>query len=117
MLKKYFIPHKANNHKPYFFREISVSLIFVLVLFLSLFSAGATLIVTKTDFLSAIYPSVLVDLTNEARVKNNQPALKMNPVLEKAAKLKASDMAEKGYFAHTSPDGVSPWFWIGFQLF
>lgn len=36
----------------------------------------------------------------------------MNPLLEEAARLKAEDMAEKGYFSHVSPDGKSPWYWI-----
>ena len=26
--------------------------------------------------------------------------------------MKARDMAEKGYFAHTSPDGKNPWYWL-----
>ena len=29
-----------------------------------------------------------------------------------AAQMKAEDMAQKGYFAHTSPDGLSPWHWF-----
>jgi len=33
-------------------------------------------------------------------------------LLEQAAQLKANDMAEKGYFAHTSPDGKTPWEWL-----
>jgi hypothetical protein len=26
--------------------------------------------------------------------------------------MKANDMAEKGYFAHTSPEGKTPWYWF-----
>jgi hypothetical protein len=26
--------------------------------------------------------------------------------------MKANDMATKGYFAHTSPEGLSPWYWF-----
>ncbi len=26
--------------------------------------------------------------------------------------MKADDMATKGYFAHTSPEGLTPWYWF-----
>src|SRR3989338_8766355 len=29
-----------------------------------------------------------------------------------SARMKAEDMANKGYFAHTSPEGLSPWHWF-----
>ena len=29
-----------------------------------------------------------------------------------AAQAKADDMATKGYFAHTSPDGKNSWYWF-----
>lgn len=35
-----------------------------------------------------------------------------NDLLSAAAQLKANDMAAKGYFAHVSPDGKTPWYWI-----
>ncbi len=64
------------------------------------------------DSLSAIYASVLVGLTNQNRVANNVSALKVNPLLEKAAQMKADDMASKSYFAHNTPDGKTPWYWF-----
>lgn len=62
--------------------------------------------------LAAVVTSTLVDLTNEDRVEENLPALTVNPTLVAAAKMKAEDMVEKGYFAHTSPEGVEPWHWF-----
>lgn len=64
------------------------------------------------DSISAIYGSVLVNLANKDRVAQNISELKINTILEKAAQMKADDMAEKGYFAHNSPDGKTPWYWI-----
>jgi hypothetical protein len=32
--------------------------------------------------------------------------------LDKAATMKATDMATKGYFAHVSPEGKKPWNWL-----
>lgn len=40
------------------------------------------------------------------------PPLSENPVLDRAAALKAADMMQKNYFAHTSPDGTDPWHWF-----
>jgi uncharacterized protein YkwD len=64
------------------------------------------------DSLSAIYGSVLISLTNQNRVAANLSELKVNPVLEKAAQMKADDMAAKGYFAHNTPEGFTPWYWF-----
>ena len=64
------------------------------------------------DSLSSIYASLLVELTNKNRVDRNISELKVNPLLESAAQMKADDMASKGYFAHNTPDGKTPWYWI-----
>lgn len=64
------------------------------------------------DSLSAIYASVLVNLTNQSRADQNVDELTVNPLLEKAAQMKADDMAEKGYFAHNTPEGLTPWYWF-----
>lgn len=64
------------------------------------------------DSLSAIYGAVLVNLTNQNRVAANVSELAVSPILEKAAQMKADDMASKGYFAHDTPDGKNPWYWF-----
>lgn len=64
------------------------------------------------DSLSTIYASVLVNLANEERAADNLSELSVNPLLEKAAQMKADDMATKSYFAHNSPNGETPWYWI-----
>ena len=58
-----------------------------------------------TTFFAAIVTSVLVDLTNQSRGSEGVHGLIVNPTLVEAAQLKANDMAAKGYFAHTSPEG------------
>ena len=62
---------------------------------------------------ATVLPAVLVDLTNDARVSNDKWVLTRNPILDSAAQLKAEDMAKLGYFAHTSPQGLTPWHWFG----
>ncbi len=61
---------------------------------------------------AAVLPAVLVDLTNDARASNNAGSLARSTVLDQAAQLKADDMARFGYFAHTSPAGITPWYWF-----
>ena len=111
-VKKYLIPHKGNNHKPHLLREGAVTAMFCIGLILFCTSLGSSYLLRKTDFGAAVISAVLVDLTNEHRVQNNQKPLAVNPLLEKAAMLKAKDMAANGYFAHTSPTGITPWQWF-----
>lgn len=50
--------------------------------------------------------------TNTNRVADALSPLKPNALLELAAQEKANDMAANGYFAHTSPSGLTPWYWF-----
>jgi len=50
--------------------------------------------------------------TNADRALQSIPELTVNPLLEEAARQKAKDMAEKGYFSHVGPDGEQPWKWL-----
>jgi hypothetical protein len=61
---------------------------------------------------ASVVSSVIIDLTNGDRAANDLSMLKVNPVLVAAAQAKADDMAAKGYFAHTAPDGTDPWHWF-----
>lgn len=110
--RKFFIPESGNSYKPHFFKESSLAVLTLLVLIVF----GATLLGRTTffreDFLAAILPGVLTDLANVDRSAQNIGSLTLNPTLQKAAQLKANDMAAKGYFAHNSPDGLTPWHWF-----
>lgn len=59
-----------------------------------------------------IAPDVVVDLVNYARRQEGVAVVEKNNQLEKAAKAKVQDMFAHNYFAHTSPEGVSPWHWL-----
>lgn len=112
-LKKYFIPHEGNDYRAHFLRHESVVFFFFVIIVIELGFLVQTLVVfDKTKFLAAVLPGVLTNLTNEARAESNLPLLSENPLLDEAARLKAEDMAAKGYFAHTSPDGITPWSWL-----
>lgn len=108
-LKHFFIPHKNNEYKPYFFREYFVGILCVFVLVIFSFSFGSKFYIKNTNMTAAVLPAVLVDLTNKDRIDSGINPLVRNPALDEAARLKAEDMANKQYFAHNSPDGTTPW--------
>lgn len=66
----------------------------------------------KTNLFASILQNVLVSETNGSRQSEDLLPLKENPLLDAAAKMKAEDMASKGYFAHVSPEGLAPWYWL-----
>jgi uncharacterized protein YkwD len=112
-LKHYFVPHKGNEFKPSFFRFEAVALTLVLVA--GSFFLASSILQTQPylNFLAAVYPGVLVAYTNEGRsALENESALSVSGELQKAAQLKANDMAARGYFSHVSPDGKTPWHWF-----
>lgn len=50
----------------------------------------------------------MLELVNEERVKAGLPALKADPEMTRVARAHSRDMFVKGYFAHNSPDGKTP---------
>lgn len=64
------------------------------------------------SMLGAVLPSVVVTLTNLERSDENLTTLRRSDMLDKAARLKAEHMRDNDYFAHFSPEGVSPWYWF-----
>lgn len=54
----------------------------------------------------------IIQQTNKVRLAQSLPALKANTKLDLAAYEKLKDMAKNHYFAHVSPSGVTPWYWI-----
>lgn len=119
-LKKFFIPHEGNDHRPHVLRKTSIRNIIFVVLFLEIFTFLIPTLthINKNGGMAAVLPSILANLTNDERQTQKLDTLTINPILNNAAELKARDMAEKGYFAHTSPEGKTPWYWlskVGYQ--
>jgi uncharacterized protein YkwD len=112
-LKHLFIPHEGNGHQPHMLRT-SAMLVLIAIAFLA--EAGLFMrqsgVLQRSTFFAQILDSVLVDQTNQNRVVAALPTLRSNPILDQAAALKAADMAAKSYFAHTSPEGLTPWYWF-----
>lgn len=112
-LKDHFVPYASNNHHPHFFRGESLAALGIAVLVLQALYLGQTQIIFKqTDFLAAVLPGALVSLTNEDRLKNGVGELEEDEALSRIAQQKAEDMATRGYFAHKTPEGHEPWWWL-----
>jgi len=54
----------------------------------------------------------VIELVNKARIAEGLSTLVHSDILDLAAKEKANDMVKNDYFAHTSPKGVDPWYWL-----
>jgi hypothetical protein len=84
---------------------VAGTLLFSISFFAFLFFANATQAfdITKESIIS---------LANKDRGSQGLQPLRENSKLADAAIHKASDMINKNYFAHTSPEGLTPWHWI-----
>lgn len=106
------VPHEKNGNVPHLLQKEFIALLSIFVLVLFYFNQNNFNIIRGLNLTSAVYPAVLADLTNQDRTTAGVPKLAWNNTLQKAAQLKAEDMIKNGYFAHTSPAGITPWFWL-----
>jgi hypothetical protein len=112
-LRNFFFPTAANGYHPGIFTKEAVIGILAILLFLQIgYFAFVTVVLHRTNFLAAVLPGVLTALTNADRAQNGAGTLTENPLLDKAAQASVDDMAAKGYFSHTTPDGKTPWYWL-----
>lgn len=112
--KKHFIPHENNDHRPHILRNYNMRNIVGIVLLLEMvtFLLPTLSYIDRTGQMAAVLPAILASITNDERQSQNLDILVVNDSLNKAAEMKAVDMATNGYFAHISPDGKTPWYWI-----
>lgn len=107
------VPSRDNGHHPHLLkREVVVAVLSFAVLLEMLVLTDGFLFLRQAGNMASVLPGVVASLTNQERADNHLTTLTQNPLLAEAASLKAKDMAEKGYFSHTSPDGALPWKWL-----
>ncbi len=93
-----------------FLNSLALALLIACVFFAALYIRTHA---EKVNSLAANVSSAeVVDLTNENRKAAGVPALRTSPLLTEAAQRKADDMAARSYYAHVSPDGKSPLYWL-----
>ncbi len=108
-----FAPHPHNNHKAKILRPRSI------VILIGLFIMGRSIVDITVGlkpgvlgFASQIDPDKVIELTNSERLSAGVTLLKENSELDQAALAKATDMFENNYWAHVSPTGTEPWYFV-----
>lgn len=105
------VPHKANEFRPHLVRWYGI----VAMIVIACIAVGSSQ-VTQGSILGVeanITATDLLNDTNNERAKQGESALRYDEQLSSAAFLKAQDMFKKQYWAHTAPDGTTPWQWFG----
>ncbi len=96
--------------------QLRLAAILILIFVFSFFAGAPALVEAQAAAPSSEVPSSfqtkLLGITNSDRLAQGDALLTENSLLTLAAQKKADDMVAKGYFAHFSPLGVSPWYWI-----
>lgn len=95
---------------------VSSSALFLYITFFILFHLATSVVIKfypgVLGITSVIQVEDLVKLTNEQRTRNGLPPLRFDPTLAAAAAHKGENMFAEDYWAHISPTGKDPWFWI-----
>lgn len=106
-------PHEHNNHRAKFLHFKSLTLVIsILIISAFFFSSGFNPLTSKIQALADISSQELLKFTNEKRAEYGLPPLILDQQLETAAYAKAEDMFGNDYWAHNSPDGTTPWYFI-----
>lgn len=112
-LKHWFVPHKHNDHRPHLIRLHGLAVIAFLIIGVQITAnilrpASLRVLAYATD----ITPVAVFNLTNQERVANGLPPLRLTAKLNQSATLKAQNMFAENYWAHVSPSGLQPWHWF-----
>ena len=112
-LHNHCIPHAGNDYRPHLLQKVALLGMAALILLSFAIANLQALIWMSSDWMiSTILPAVIVSETNVERAAGAADQLVRNDKLDRAAQLKAEHMAARHYFAHFSPEGVSPWYWF-----
>ncbi|MDA1169015.1 MAG: CAP domain-containing protein [bacterium] len=107
-----FIPHSKNNHWPLALRHRSLVYVSSFLILAKIVAVSAIALTPNLAELSTITEASIIMLTNNKRTEAGLPPLATSSALSQAAKLKGEDMLKQQYFAHISPSGITPWFWM-----
>jgi len=91
------------NLKPLFFENKTFSILLFIVIFIELIFLGNLFNYFGFNPASIIVSQLIGD-ANTSRSQSGLSGLIENDLLNKAAEMKAKDMAEKSYFSHTTPE-------------
>lgn len=107
-----FIPHERNGYRPHVLHHAALRVYAMVAVLVKVFAILIVSTYPAPSSTSNVTPTALIQLTNVERTRAGLRQLTTNALLTKAAQGKAQDMTTKGYFAHTSPAKVTPWYWF-----
>ncbi len=112
-LKRWFVPHRHNDHRPHVIRIHGLAIVALLIIGVQV---SANLLhppsVRVLAYATDITPVEIFNQTNQQRVANGLPPLRLEAKLNQSAALKAQNMFDENYWAHVSPSGIDPWHWF-----
>jgi hypothetical protein len=111
-IKLLIVPSENNNYKSRFLQSNILLYCVVLLLILKIFAVLISINLPQNIFFADITKSSLENFVNQTRQSLGLEPLSENQKLDQAAELKAENMVQNQYFNHTSPSGVTPWFWF-----
>lgn len=112
-LKHLFLPHHTNNFRAKVL-QVDFFAAYIVIFFLMTFGMrlGHRINPDILGYAADIRIERLLDLTNEKREEVGVPKLKLDTQLSQAAAKKAEYMFAHNFWAHTAPDGTTPWTFI-----
>ncbi len=113
LFRHLFTPHHTNNHRA---RVLHIDALFFYAVTLVFFHFAVSYVHEKypdvLGYATDIHVEQLLADVNNKRQAAGLSTLSLDGELSQAAANKAADMFAKGYWAHQSPDGKSPWDFI-----
>jgi hypothetical protein len=113
LLTHLFLPHHTNNHRA---KVLHIDSLLLYALVFAVFNFSLRFVHNKLPdvlgYATDIHVEQLLSDTNAQRTALGLSPLTLNSQLSAAAAQKATDMFAKGYWAHNSPTGSTPWDFI-----
>lgn len=106
------IPRPENNYLPLALRRGPLAFASSLLVASKILVLLLIALLPSSAELSTITSERIIQLINAERKQAGLNELSSSPALSQAAQDKAKDMLAQDYFAHISPSGVTPWFWM-----
>ena len=115
LLKQTLLAHPDNNFRPHLIRRHGLAFALMLVIGVQVVSTLQTDARPRVlGYATNISVSGLLSETNSERSAAGKSSLSLSGKLNTAAQGKANHMIANNYWAHTSPDGVTPWYWFDY---
>jgi hypothetical protein len=111
-IKQSILPSEDNNYKSKFLQSNILLCFVVLLLALKIATILIPINLPQNIFFADITRLALENSINQTRQSLGLNSLSENTKLNQAAQLKAENMLQNQYFSHTSPSGITPWFWF-----